>query len=82
MGLPLFHKHCTDEELYAIRKGGGEIPVDCAFPPQGKTPYSGMQLPGQGRGKKSSDSDMIVRTEQAVAETRKGYDTSDGYMES
>jgi mannose-6-phosphate isomerase-like protein (cupin superfamily) len=82
MGLPFFRKHRENEDFYIILKGCGEFHVDNDVLPVREGSVIRVATSGARSWNNTSDSDMIVMTIQAVEGTLKGYDTSDGYMDS
>lgn len=80
MGMPFFHKHGKNEELYIVLKGRGEFTIDGAAIPVKEGSVVRVAPDGSRSWKNTGSEPMLVMCVQAVAGTLQGYAGSDGRL--
>ncbi len=80
MGMPFFHKHRKNEEMYIVLKGVGEFQVDAAVIPIKEGSIVRVAQEGSRSWKNTGSEPMIMMCIQAVAGTLKEFTGHDGYL--
>lgn len=79
-GLPFFHKHRKNEEMYIVLQGDGEFLVDEAVIPIKEGSVVRIAPDASRSWKNTGGTPMIMMCIQAVAGTLKEFTGHDGYM--
>ena len=80
MGMPFFHKHRKNEEMYIILKGTGEFQIDDAVISIEEGSIVRVAPDGSRSWKNTGGEPMIMMCIQAVAGTLKEFTGHDGYL--
>ncbi len=79
-GMPFFHKHRKNEEMYIVLKGRGEFQVDDAVIPLLEGSVVRVAQDGSRSWKNTGSEPMIMMCIQAAAGTLKEFTGHDGYL--
>lgn len=80
MGMPFFHKHRKNEEMYIVLKGSGEFQVDAAVIPIREGSIVRVAPNGSRSWKNTGGEPMVMMCIQAVAGTLKEFTGHDGML--
>lgn len=80
MGMPFFHKHGKNEEVYLVLKGRGEFQVDGAAIPLREGSVVRVGPAGSRSWKNTGSEPLLVMCIQAAAGSLAGYGGADGIL--
>ncbi|MDR1744968.1 MAG: cupin domain-containing protein [Planctomycetota bacterium] len=80
MGVPFFHKHHKNEEVYIVLKGDGEFRIDGGVVPVKEGSVVRIAPDGSRSWKNTGKEPMIMLCIQAVAGSLREFTGHDGYM--